>query len=1458
MKIISWNIRGSNGIQKTRLIKKRIKMDKPFMLMLQETKCSGQTLKERMSRIWHGCKVLAVDATGAAGGFAIIWHPAKVTLENFISTHFSLSANFTLVDSGVQGVITNVYGPANPRDKNSFLNSLEFLASWVDKQHWVLGGDFNLITNLQEKKGGTRKLDAHSTRFGSIIQTLKLIDVRMDNGIFTWNNKRLGNQAVASKLDRFLLSESIVTSGGLYNALMIPSAGSDHWPISLNWQGLGNQMGKPFRFEHCWFEDPNFKSKVKEWWAESTSQRGNCMYRFQQRLKSLKNKLKIWNREEFGNIFEDKSRLESQLQKVTEEVFKSGYNEQLLKEETILQERLQAREKQEEIYWKQKSRNRWLKEGERNTKFFHRSTIHRRIHNRIQQLKLPNGDPTDSREEIESLLVDHFSDLLQETSQDRTRAIATIAACIPNKVSTAQNDLLNKPVDISELEEAIKQMQRGTAPGPDGFTVDFFVHFWDLFKQDILQIVETSRTSGSILKAFNSTFLTLIPKEEGADSPSLFRPISLCNVIYKITSKIIANRIKPLLPDLISEEQSGFVAGRQILDGILLVNEVAHSLRTTRKPGMLIKLDLAKAFDKINWDFIKAILAAFGFGDNLINWIMGLISTSFFSILINGSPSKCFTPSRGIRQGDPLSPFIFVLAAEGLGRLIKLRIQEKRLKGLTLHRGSETQSHQQFVDDTMLMAHPAVQEAKELKRTLKLFAEASGMEANPRKSSTYFFNTPPITQRNITRILGFQVGSLPTKYLGIPLSDSTIKQASWQDLLDKLQSKLADWSLRPLNFPSRLTLVKAVLQSMPAYLFSILAAPKSVLKQIKAIQRSFLWGGSQNSSKWSLVDWNSVCTPKKDGGLGLRDPHTSNKVFNAKIWWRWITHDREPWAKLWNAKYAPLWEKQELGRFEDNIPGSGIWNSVSSNRKLVTSHCFWEIRNGEQANFWKDAWQQLPKPQDSFRDIAERMGIHNQNLSKVKDYWQDTTPAQEFRTWLPRGWWQQQIQDIDLQDLEQELQKRKIRVHPGPDKLRWGYKMEGTFSIQEAFQLARGPPAANPDPFWNNLWEAKHWPKITLFLWLVARGRALTWDNLQKRGFTGPSQCVLCCLHSEDLPHLLDNCTIASELWDQGAMLFRQTDRQRGNPQETLRNWRQAPFTNQILNRLWTLFPGFVMWTVWKERNARIFRDRQNSPDTLWDSLVRNLKESLLISAWSTQDFQASASELKILQNWGINLKKLQSTHQRDATIHSSSPDRWQPPLAGSYKLNFDGAAKGNPGQAGFGGAIRNSQGEILWAYWGSIGWDTNNVAELEGLLAGLALVEKLNIKPVTLEGDSQIIINMAKQLQQGYHLNKLTKNWRLECRVERLAEILNRFRHCDFSHVRRRANRVADKLANQGVMVEVSSESTKWPPQQDTEWGRQVTQLATEDKQEHEARASPNEATTGGRPPPPSVHCLQ
>jgi hypothetical protein len=213
-------------------------------------------------------------------------------------------------------------------------------------------------------------------------------------------------------------------------------------------------------------------------------------------------------------------------------------------------------------------------------------------------------------------------------------------------------------------------MKEGTAPGPDGFTINFFHACWDMLKLEVLEIMEESRSRQWVLPALNATFLTLIPKEENIAAPSKYRPISLCNVIYKIITKVIANRLKPLLPLLISPEQMGYVEGRKILDGIILAHEVIHSLKTTKKPGMLLKLDLSKAFDRLSWEYIENILLAFGFSQDWVHWILSLLSSSFFFILVNGSPSPTFSPSRGIHQGDPLSPFLFILMAEGLGRML--------------------------------------------------------------------------------------------------------------------------------------------------------------------------------------------------------------------------------------------------------------------------------------------------------------------------------------------------------------------------------------------------------------------------------------------------------------------------------------------------------------------------------------------------------------------------------------------------------------------------------------------------------------------------------------------------------------------------------------------------------------------------------------------------------------------
>lgn len=196
---------------------------------------------------------------------------------------------------------------------------------------------------------------------------------------------------------------------------------------------------------------------------------------------------------------------------------------------------------------------------------------------------------------------------------------------------------------------------------------------------------------------------------------------------------------------------------------------------------------------------------------------------------------------------------------------------------------------------------------------------------------------------------------------------------------------------------SRIVLIKAVLNSMPLYLFSILAAPKWVLKELKNLQRSFLWGGSGQSRKWALLKWEKVCLPKYSGGIGLRDPEHSNKAMGAKIWWRWLAYPSTPWASLWTAKYTRNYPMEERLHMTETSAGSAIWNAAIQHKSLIQDHCFWEIKNGRTARFWSDSWQQLPKMKDILQDFSpEDREIIQQ--AKVRDFWAEAT-GQNHRKW---------------------------------------------------------------------------------------------------------------------------------------------------------------------------------------------------------------------------------------------------------------------------------------------------------------------------------------------------------------------------------------------------------------------------------------------------------------------------
>jgi hypothetical protein len=265
------------------------------------------------------------------------------------------------------------------------------------------------------------------------------------------------------------------------------------------------------------------------------------------------------------------------------------------------------------------------------------------------------------------------------------------------------------------------------------WTVEFFLDFFDILGDELVEMIEETRKKGRVSGALNATFLALIPKSENPGNFGDYRPIALCNLLYKIITKIIANRVKTSLSYGISKEQFGFLEGRQITDAIGIVQEVLHSIKVKNIKALVLKLDMIKAYDRVDWGFLRLVLLQVGLSLEATDWIMGCVTSANFVVLINGKPTYFFKSTRGLRQGCPLSPFLFLLVVEGLSRAIKEQVRENNLEGIPVARGINI-THLMFVDDIILFGNGSFGEWILYKDLLELFSKATGMAFSPHKS----------------------------------------------------------------------------------------------------------------------------------------------------------------------------------------------------------------------------------------------------------------------------------------------------------------------------------------------------------------------------------------------------------------------------------------------------------------------------------------------------------------------------------------------------------------------------------------------------------------------------------------------------------------------------------------------------------------------------------------------------
>lgn len=423
-------------------------------------------------------------------------------------------------------------------------------------------------------------------------------------------------------------------------------------------------------------------------------------------------------------------------------------------------------------------------------------------------------------------------------------------------------------------------MGANTSPDPDGFHPGFFQQMWPIVGEDITNFCLLCLQSGSLPVGLNETTIVLIPKCHNHERVMDLRPISLCNFVYKCISKVLSNRMKSVLPSIISEHQSAFLPGRLISDNIMIAHEVCHYLKrkSRGKTGMAaLKLDMSKAYDRVEWSFLSFMLRQLGFAEAWCNLILSCVTSVEYRILVNGALTESFKPSRGLRQGDPLSPYLFLLCAEGLLGLLLQAERRGWLHGCQVARGAPAVSHLFFVNDSLLFFKASKEECIRLKECLRMYEIASGQKMNLEKSSISFSrNVSQAHRADLSTLLGVSVMDNLGMYLGLPSIVGRGKRALFRFILDKTWRRLQGWNRKLLSQAGKEVLLKAVAQSIPVYLFSLFLLPSSLCGKLESMFSRFWW--SKSGSQDRGLHWQScekLCHPKKKGGLGFRRMHES-------------------------------------------------------------------------------------------------------------------------------------------------------------------------------------------------------------------------------------------------------------------------------------------------------------------------------------------------------------------------------------------------------------------------------------------------------------------------------------------------------------------------------------------------------------------------------------------------------
>ena len=566
------------------------------------------------------------------------------------------------------------------------------------------------------------------------------------------------------------------------------------------------------------------------------------------------------------------------------------------------------------------------------------------------------------------------------------------------------------------------------------------------------------------------------------------------------------------------------------------------------------------------------------------------ISTVSYSILVNGEPRGDIRPSRGLRQGDPLSPYLFLLCSEGLNRMLQKAAADDSIRGFSLCKRGPKISHLFFADDSLLFCRATLSDLQVIQNILSLYETASGQKLN-REKTTIFFSKAVSEDTKILISNYLEVPEVKEyeKYLGLPAVVGRKKKESLSYIKERVWTKLQGWKEKLLSQAGREILLKAVVQAIPTFAMSCFKLPGGLCDEIEALIRKFFWGQKGEQRKIHWKKWEVLCKPKSEGGMGFKDLGKFNDAMLAKQIWRLLKDNNSLFFRVFKAKYFP-----RGSIFEAHVSGgSYAWQSILKARKVISKGMRWRIGDGKDINIYNDNWlpgngsAKVVSPHVPALEGAQVAALINPDSMT----WNQNLIQQNFLSFEA-----DRIKTIPLCWTEQS------------DRLLWPFCGNGEYSVKSGYKLlcededwgaASSSDRSEQALFWKRIWRLRVPNKIKLFLWRACSNALPIKENLKRRKILDDAKCSACLTEQESTFHAIWSCELLQQIWSP-CFGWVQTEHPRvQDMQELIHLVGQQTVDLELF--------AVVAWFIWNHRN----RMRLNEKGLATERILNAAKEYL-------------------------------------------------------------------------------------------------------------------------------------------------------------------------------------------------------------------------------------------------------